>query len=260
MAVSFAPLPGLSDFPSTLFPAFCGRRLQYRLRLAPIAASGKLAALCSFLRPCGLRRHTSQVRFLGGALNDHRSDRPLHRLGPVHRTILAAFATQRPTLSLLETLGETSRQNQPCGRSLLLPHCAFPAVSTFSSSLSGRESMDPGSSDSGHRTLALMGMYSPQNFAQAKNDAKSRNFSGKSVQVVDSCGKFREILRVCTISCAMSGANVVNFPISIAPFTKHSHPCSSGTVVAANMGHVALMIRSDAGFFLLRDPRANTQD
>ena len=176
MTVSFVPLPGLSDFRSTLFPASRGRRFRYRLRLAPMTASDRLAALCSFLRPCSRRRRTSQVRILGGTLNALRRERPLCRFGSVRRTVLVAFATRRPALSQLETLGEASRQNQPCDRPLLRPHCGSPAVSTSSSPLAGLESIDPGSSDSGHRTLALMGMYSTRKFAQAKNACKTWNF------------------------------------------------------------------------------------
>lgn len=51
-----ALLPGLSSFRSTLLPAPRGCRFRHYTELALYAASGKLAALCSFPRPHDRRR------------------------------------------------------------------------------------------------------------------------------------------------------------------------------------------------------------
>jgi len=51
-----ALLPVFSSFRSTLLPAFRGCRFRHYTELALHIASGKLAALCSFLRPHDQRR------------------------------------------------------------------------------------------------------------------------------------------------------------------------------------------------------------
>jgi hypothetical protein len=187
-----APAIYLPDvFPSfltclTLLPGSNLTLLPDRNRLAPTTASGKLAATCSV---ASAKPKPGFHPALPSPSSQSPSNRSLKHSAP------SATATLQPRNFRcvvagpfpLETLGWVPRQNRPCDRPLLWPNCGLHLVLPKSAP---RETAlrNSGSSDSGHHTLALIGMYSSEFNPQWKKHLILCEICAETLLPVEICG------------------------------------------------------------------------
>jgi hypothetical protein len=131
---------------------------------------------------------TSQCLHLIYILTDCRNNLPLCNLGACNLTVGQHFRLATAGPFPFETLGWVSRRNRSYDQSLLWPSCGSQPVSSFSSLLSQRVLRTQARAIQGHRTLALMELYSPEKIPQEKKQDFSRNFCAERVLTVEHCG------------------------------------------------------------------------
>jgi hypothetical protein len=131
---------------------------------------------------------TSQCRCLRCILIRRRNSKSLCTISYGNLAARQHFRLATAGPFPIETLGWVSRRDLPYGKSLLRPSCGSQPVSPFSSSLSQRVLRTQARAIQGHRTLALMELYSPSEIPQEKKHDFWRNFCVKCALTVENCG------------------------------------------------------------------------